>query len=490
MENKKINRMEENYPFFLKLCILYGIIFTFCIYDSIWGITFPIFAAVTIVAFRIYLKKMIISVRSSFLFCSAGIMLLSISTVLTANAFFYIFNWVGIILLLVTMMIQHMDGKHSWDFGKNFKNVFVLFGKTIVCTISPISHSISYGENRQQEEKKRNKTINYIFIGAICAVGLLSIVLPLLVFSDKIFANMFRRFLFLFEFETQLGILITFLIGSIGIYAFFAAGNAHDYTDTASFAGKKNSSIIGITFTGILAAIYLLYSGIQILFLFLRLADGLPGGVTFSEYAHSGFWQLLAVSLINIVTVLICKNIFEENKILKVILIIISVCTCIMAFSAAYRMLLYVGAYYLSFLRVLVLWILFVIVLIIAGVMIYVVKPAFRLFKYITIVISVCYIAVSLVKVDQIITIYNLKHWDQISYHDMVYMLEFTSVDAAPYIVELSQDKRLDPALKQEIECYFNRIKNRDNAGKKWNYSVWQAKKAAESYSLATPFAK
>ena len=68
----------------------------------------------------------------------------------------------------------------------------------------------------------------------------------------------------------------------------------------------------------------MLYAGIQILFLFLRLDQGLPDGVTYSQYAREGFWQLLLVSLINFGTVLVCVRIFADNRILKGLLSVIS----------------------------------------------------------------------------------------------------------------------------------------------------------------------
>ena len=136
---------------------------------------------------------------------------------------------------------------------------------------------------------------------------------------------------------------------------------------TAKKQGRTDP-VAGITFAGILAAVYVVYSGIQILFLFLRLDMGLPEGVTYSQYAHQGFWQLLAVRLINFAAVLICRMVFDENRILKIILTVVSVCTCIMIVSAAYRMILYVSEYYLTFLRVLVLWFLAVLMIIFFGV--------------------------------------------------------------------------------------------------------------------------
>ena len=62
-------------------------------------------------------------------------------------------------------------------------------------------------------------------------------------------------------------------------------------TDTKK-TGKKNP-VTGITFTGIMAAVYVLYSGIQIVVLFLRLDTGLPDGVTYSQYAHESALLIL-----------------------------------------------------------------------------------------------------------------------------------------------------------------------------------------------------
>lgn len=483
--NRKIEKLERSYPFFAVCCAIYGVIFTACIYDSIWGITFPIFAAVTIAMLAIYFKKMEIKIQNSFIFCAAGVILLSISTVLTANVFVYIFNWIGIVLLLLTIMLQHMDEQHSWQFGKSFQNICILCIASVAALVAPISHGIKYTQSKEKEDGMiQKKTLKYILIGVLSAVGVLAFVLPLLIFSDQIFATIFGRVLVLFEFGTQVGILITFLVGSMGLYAFWTGGAAHNYTETTSLKVRNNNGIIGITFTGILASIYLLYSGIQILFLFLRLGDGLPGGLTYSEYARSGFWQLLAVSLINFATVVICKSVFEDHKILKTLLFVISVCTCIMTISAAYRMLLYVDAYFLSFLRVLVLWFLGILTFIMVGVMVYVVQARFRLFRYITVVVAVGYILFSFAKVDAMITRYNLQHWTEISDLDMNYMLHNTSIDAAPYIGELAKNRtqNMDPSFQMDIEEYFRRIEARDNTGKKWNYALWKAQKEARAY--------
>ena len=81
----------------------------------------------------------------------------------------------------------------------------------------------------------------------------------------------------------------------------------------------------------------------------------LPAGVTYAEYARRGFFQLLFVCVLNLAAVLFIQSYFKENRVLKALLLAISGCTLIMTASSACRMLLYIRAYQLTFLRVSVL---------------------------------------------------------------------------------------------------------------------------------------
>jgi len=110
----------------------------------------------------------------------------------------------------------------------------------------------------------------------------------------------------------------------------------------------------------------MIFSVIQIVFLF---SGGmiLPDGYTYAEYAHQGFFQLLFLCIFNLILVLCCMAVFEMNRWLKMILLIFSACTYVMIASSAYRMILYISNYHLTFLRILVLWFLALLVVLMAG---------------------------------------------------------------------------------------------------------------------------
>ena len=186
-----------------------------------------------------------------------------------------------------------------------------------------------------------------------------------------------------------------------------------------------------------MSALYAVFCTIQLIYLF---ADGLftlPTEFTFAEYARSGFFELLAVTIINISLMLICNTIFKDNKLLRFLICFMTSCTYIMIASATYRMLLYISAYHLTFLRIFVLLVLFIDVFILAGIMISQYKKEFPLFRYCVIVISFCYIAFSFTKPDYFIASYLEQHKNVLSMDDMVYLVNDLSLDAAPIVIPL-----------------------------------------------------
>ena len=105
-----------------------------------------------------------------------------------------------------------------------------------------------------------------------------------------------------------------------------------------------------------------------------------------------------------------------------------------MIISAAYRMILYVNEYNLTFLRVLVLWFLAVLTVIFIGVIYSIYRRNFGLFRYMTAVVSVGYILLSLGRPDALIANYNIENTTEMGEEDLYYLMYGLSDDAAPEI--------------------------------------------------------
>lgn len=492
MLNDKEQIIKNNYIFFGGISLLYGIVFAFCTYRNLFGATFVLTALSTVAVLTIFLKKINLKVKKETKIYFTSLILCGISTCFTANILIQFFNWCWLIVLLMMAMLSQFFEERQWNVFSYIKYLIILFFTTIGYFILPLSEG---KENLQIKVKNQNKiehkTMMMVLVGTVCAAGVLFIVFPLLLSSDLVFKRMFENLFSIFDFDmifpnitTAMGIIITALIGFVTIYAFFYASCHAEFPRNPERKVPYYNPLTGITFSLVIAFVYLIYSGIQIIYLFL--GTGLPDGITYSEYARSGFFQLVAVAFINVGMVLVCMYLFRENRWLKGILTIISFCTFIMIISAAYRMTLYVSVYHLTVLRVLVYWALAVLSLVMAGVIASIYKKRFPLIRYMTVVIVCGYLLLAFAKPDYWIAKYNVSHMDTISRADLDYMMFGLSMDAAPVIAEIPEDKMesFDHEVEDQFYEYFSAIleDNRNTDFRKTNFSRLRAKTAAEKY--------
>ena len=108
MDSIFLQRMREEKMWFLIMSMIYGGLFTLCLYRNMSGVTFPVVTAVSLWFSILFLKKAEITFQKGTLRYFAGIFLLGISTVLTDSGFFHFFNNVGIILLFMMAMAHQL----------------------------------------------------------------------------------------------------------------------------------------------------------------------------------------------------------------------------------------------------------------------------------------------------------------------------------------------------------------------------------------------
>ena len=498
MDNIFIHRMRENHRWYVEMSAVFAFLSTACLYRNLSGITF-LPATAALVGFSVlFLKKNGIPLQKGSAPYFAGMLLLGLSTVLTDRGFFHFFNNVGIVLLFMMGMAHQLYRDNEWTFTDYVKKFFIMAG-TWIGSVGELFYrnrkeADGAGADRKDPAKQaRLRQAAAVLCGALAAVLLMIIVLPLLITSDRVFSELldtvFRtlspmELLRKIDIGNIIGPVFTFAFFLAALYAFFAGLFKMNLGGKEQIRPGKISPAAGIAFAGVLAAVYVVYAGIQILFLFLRLDRGLPDGVTYSQYAHEGFWQLLFVSLINFGTVLICVRIFADNRALKILLAVVSGCTCIMILSAGYRMALYVGEYDLSFLRVLVLWFLGVLLLFFFGVIYSIFRRTFGLFRYMTAVLSAAYILLSLSHVDAGIAAYNIRNAEDQNDIDVYYLTEILSQDAAPQIARLIDPRKADDDTRTYLTGYFSDIRseNEETGIRKWNYARYEASRAAEEW--------
>ena len=455
-EKLREEKMISEAPFFIWATLGYAIFYVFCLYKNGSGITFPLFTLGTIIYFVLCMKKLDVTVKKYSIFYMICIELLGLSTCLTDSWVIILFNKFAIFFLVIIFLLHNFFENKHWNFLDYIKAYFLATLVPIIFVGKPFADFIHYRKIKSVsgEEKKKSKII-YVVLGVIFSIPLVVIVLALLISADAVFENVFASM-----FEEMNIFTITqdaFLMGILFVIVFFGAYMLISFMSTFKLNESKQEKtgfepLIAITICSILSFIYVIFSGIQVVYLFIGSGANfvLPNDMTYAEYAREGFFQLLFVCLINLFFVLMGIHLFRESKVLKTLLCLITSCTYIMIASSAMRMLLYIQYKYLTFLRVFVLWALLVIALVMIGTMISIFKKDFNFFKYSTIVVTCLYLVLSFGRVDYFIAKVNLDNMeyetqyeffeDTPVYDDYRYLFNNLSYDAAPVVLSYGDD--------------------------------------------------
>lgn len=524
METKTENTVTRKHPLntmfpFMGLgSLIYAFFYTLFLYKNSSGITYPFFTGGTCLFFFFFLKKSGITAKKDVPFYMAALMLLGISTCMTDSAPLLFFNKLGIFLLFFCMALHSFYDDKKWDFSKYLCAICNLLFVSIAFIMHPFLDLADYC--REHKAKKEDSTKEHgigssVFFGILIALPLLFVILILLSSADAVFANLFDSLFdglsFLLDETNVFGVLFLFLFAFFAPYCLMARLKVKDIKEEVTDKRTKDP-IIAITFAGTVSFVYLVFCLIQIIYLFGGIGT-LPEGCTYAGYARQGFFQLVFVCLINLSLVLICIKHFRPHSALKIILTFISGCTYIMIASSVYRMLLYISVYQLTFLRVFVLWALFVIFLLMTGITVMIYKQSFPYFKYALITVTLLYLLFSFAHPDYWIAKYNISQfYHTAAYHEIPdltarnayrdaeepvfdkYYLKHLSADAVPAIYSMAKAAGYEKEAWFEDYAfniwYHNRQeKLTDKSEKhlslrKWNLSRWQA----EQYDKAFPF--
>ncbi|WP_432754052.1 DUF4153 domain-containing protein [Streptomyces sp. JL2001] len=188
-------------------------------------------------------------------------------------------------------------------------------------------------------------------------------------------------------------------------------------------------------------------------------------GLTYSEYARQGFWQLLMATLLTLVVIGLAlrwapRADARDRTLVRAVLGTLCVLTLVVVASALRRMDLYVDAYGLTRLRVSVaameIWLGLVILLIMAAG----VFGARLLPRALAASAAVAVLAFGLVSPDAIVAERNVERYDRLGKIDLHY-LEGLSADAVPALDRLPEPQRscalrdIDARLREDDADWY-----------------------------------
>ena len=453
--------------------ILY--IFLISLYNSIlfygrdFGINVILFNSILLVLlYFIYKKNNLIKNKKGLLFM-VPITLISIFYLIYDNNFFSTFNIFVIFSLFILM--------HIFTVNPNY-NILGLLEDFINLIFQPFNYiknfyhlvfskfSISF--NPSAKMKKRIKS-------ALVIVPIVFIILVLLSSADAEFSSLFESLFDILE-NISLGdipgrlinfiIFFTYLGASINYICFSYKKAKSSYINIDDYTIKILLSVLNI--------IYIIFDFIQIKSLILHRVSS---GINYAEYARSGFFQLMFISIINLFILLISKH-SKESKYNNYMCFIMEILTLIIITSSFIRMNMYEAAYGYTLLRLLVYVTLFTLVILLIPTTFYIFNPNVNILKYFMVIIITIYTFLTLSPVSYFITYKNIYRYNKTGKIDIDY-LENYNYDNIPLLLDFYKNSN---DYKDDLDSYFEEINYNDDDIFEYNISRSYSRNKLRAY--------
>ncbi len=413
--------------------LLYGLItamsFSYLILPQNAGISVPIFIVLQFGCLLFILP----SKKKLWLFIP--IFILSLNSFISANEMWRVPNFIIILTLYLVMFIDIDIKETSLRFITNILKEL----------IEPLNHINLPFKWLKVANKEKASIVKRVLIALIITIPVLLILTAVLSKIDMIFskdaANFFKELSNFISFNVIFKIAYGIMVG-IYLFGLIYSSHLKKETDKAIKSPRQGDLIIlNILLISILA-IYTLFVIIQFRYLFSG-ATQLPFGLNPTEYARRGFFELFALTGVNITIILMTVHLTKQmqtvwSKITKFLCCYFCAVTIVLLISSLMRMGIYNSADGLTRLRFMVFGFLFFEGIGLLITFFYIFKPKFNMVVIYLTIGLIYYVLLNVVPMDYFVAKSQIDRYE-VGYSDssgIPYALSL-SADAAPQIERL-----------------------------------------------------
>ncbi|MEG2137512.1 MAG: DUF4173 domain-containing protein [Oscillospiraceae bacterium] len=397
--------------------------------------------------------------RSSLVLLGA-IMLLSLTYSVYSNQWFRYYN-VGALALLITIHVFGVAGGAQYPWHRPI----MLLERTILLLDGLFGHMGATVAAVTCHEKKGGKRVLYALLGVAIGLPLLMFVTILLATADALF-NDAAGWAITFFFNTFGDLAVRLVLGLVllplGYSLYYTL--RHPITLKATLLPKKDRKadpILPVIVLALLDLLYALFAAVQSAVLFGGAAYVEARGITFADYARSGFFQLIFVAAMNLTIVMIALQFTKkEGKLWQLTRILATVTVAlsgVMLASAAVRMTLYVTTYGLSFKRLLTYWGMAMVAAFFAIALVKIWRRDFSFFKVAGAVALGGWLVLNFCNTDAIVARYNVEQYlqqqaagEEMPKMNLDYLADFLSYAALPELSRLPADTPVYVTYRQD----------------------------------------
>lgn len=410
------------------------------------------------------------------------IILLASTYLIYDNHFFNNLNLIVIPILIIIMLVSLFT---------NVFNLEIWIEKAVELVFDPIAYlgetlkKIKLSILRKFKLKsKDNNNSKKVFKGLLITIPIALVIIGMLASADQEFSNVLYSVIRVIgkafgnmQFMEIAVRLVLIIIVFIYLSSFFdnIISNFKIEKEDKEYNNQKDNTTIKMIITT-LNIIYLVFSIIQIKALIVR-----DEYINYADYARQGFFQLMIISVINLIMILIAKSkSYKNNKFTNIMCLLMILFTFILIVSSAIRMYFYEQAYGYTFLRLAVYFALLTEAILLIPTILYVLNKKKNLLKtYFSIIVTI-YVIINLVNIDNIIASRNVTRYIETGKIDMVYIESNTGTDAIKQIIRILQSDKDENGTKQIASNYlintYDKLINENTDFRDFNISKTLAK--------------
>ncbi len=368
-----------------------------------------------------------------------------------------------LVLLPVQILMANRAINHDWDRPTFWAEAIASCVMRPFIALNAFWHVFrSYFSHSMPGDAKPasgRRTSGKIIIGLLMAIPFLLICGALLSASDQVFAQMTQQFLANLSINELIIQLVIALVLTPFIFSFLYSTRSRQqiYKPLIPASEQVNlllriDKIILITFLSCINLLYIVFAIVQFGYLLGAFQAALPAGMSYADYARSGFFELAGISLINLALVVLTVKSAERHGAagfaLRIESLLLILGSLVQGASAIFRMKMYIDTYGLTLLR---FWVTAFILFLFVVFILLIIKEFSRMFPLFK--ISVAALLVSLlvlnhVNADAWIANHNVALYESSGQIDTNLYKELSN-DAVPAMMNLVQSD--DPEVESKI---------------------------------------
>lgn len=399
------------------------------------------------------------------------------------------FSFVSIASLVLAVLLSVVFTLYATDGLSRFIAFVVLFASTALCMVSltdetvadhingvvklafstflaPFSNTPVFVKSLLKNDKK--KTAVQIATAVLAAIPVLAVVIALLTSADAAFEGLVGKI------ASSLGMTILKLIITAIVLVLlisFAITCKYELNELRGAPlqpekARKLNSPFAVTFLGLIALVYLVYMFSQTAYFFSAFSGILPSGYEFSfaQYARRGFFETEAIAAINLglMTLAMWLTIRRENgklnPIVKGLLTFIGVFTILFIATAISKMVMYIGEYGLTVLRLFTSVFMIATAIVIVAFIIRIFNPELKTMKYAALISMALFTALCLCGIDRTVASYNVNAYLDGKLQTVdIDTLFYSSDSAIPYIAQLTdcENEEVKTEAQRRITSHY-----------------------------------